>query len=436
MLRVQMTGQRLQSMSGRGRQGEGAMTHKMVTVLAVFFLTTGAWATTETVLWSFNPSNGGPFANDLTFDGVNFYGANWEGGNTAGCFNSCGTVFQLSPKSSGGWNETLLYSFDPVNVSDGSNPLGGLVRDKGGNLYGTTYNGGGSTNCDNGCGTVFKLTLSSNGWAETVLYRFTGGIDGGYPYSTLAMDQDGNLYGTAYAGGSMGLGTIYQLSPGPGGNWTQTTLHSFTNSPDGSHPEGPVIIDKTGHLCGTTSQGGAYGYGSVYQLSRLVSGWSLRVLHSFNGNDGAFPAWVAVAVDQAGNLYGTSEAGGINDTGTVWELIYSPTKQTYSEKVLHSFGPQHGVDGNYPWAGVTINSDGILYGTTSQGGTNNWGTIFALALTNNGGWKESVLYSFTGLQDGGQPGGSLVNVSHHLFGIADGGGADFDGVVFEIAPVP
>lgn len=409
-------------------------------VAALLFVTIGAWASTETVLWSFNTSNGNagnPFADNLVFDGLNFYGVTWEGGETAGCLNGCGTVFRLSPDSNGGWNETVLYSFNPINGNDGSNPLGGLVRDEKGNLYGATYYGGGSTSCYNGCGTVFELIPSPNGWTEAVLYRFTGGTDGNYPYSTLTMGRNGSLYGTTYGGGgTSSLGTVFKLSPSDNGGWTLTTLHAFTNTPDGSHPEGPVTTDNVGRLFGTTSQGGAYGYGGVYQVQCLKSSCDTSILHDFNGTDGASPAWVALIFDQAGNLYGTTENGGTNNTGTVWELTYSSITHTYSEQVLYSFGPQHGLDGNYPWAGVTMGADGHLYGTTSQGGTDNWGAVFELVLNKTGDWKENILYSFTGSQDGGQPGGSLLRVCHRLFGIADGGGTDFTGVVFEVAPVP
>jgi uncharacterized repeat protein (TIGR03803 family) len=418
--------------------GGRAMTHKLVMILAVVVLATGAWATTETVLWNFNPANGNPgnpFANNLIFDGSNFYGVTWEGGETAGCLNGCGTVFELSPNSNGGWSETLLYSFDPVN-GDGSNPLGGLVRDQQGNLYGTTYFGGGSASCDNGCGTVFELTPGSNGWTEAVLYRFTGGADGNYPYSTLTIDKTGSLYGTTYgAGGTSSLGTVYQLSLSSTGGWAQTTLHGFAGTSDGSNPLGPVVFDKMGRLYGTTSAGGTYGYGNVYQLNPLASGWTLTVLHDFNSTDGAFPAWVGLTIDQGGNLYGTTENGGPNNTGTVWELLYSASQNDYSEKVLYNFGPKGDGDGNYPWAGVTMPGDGILFGTTAQGGPNNWGTIFALAKDNRNKWKEKILYSFTGGEDGGQPSGDLLkNGSGPLYGIAGGGGASTAGVVFEIAP--
>jgi|HubBroStandDraft_6_1064221.scaffolds.fasta_scaffold05610_9 uncharacterized repeat protein (TIGR03803 family) len=414
------------------------MTHKMVTFLAVILLASTVSATTEMSLWNFDTTNGGagnPFANNLIFDGVNFYGVTWEGGNTAGCFNGCGTVFELSPNSHGGWNETGLYSFDPANGTDGSNPLGGLVRDRQGNLYGTTYYGGGSTNCNNGCGTVFKLTHGSSGWTETVLYTFTGSTDGNYPYSTLTIGTNGSLYGTTYGDGGTGtLGTVYQLSPTAEG-WKKNTLHTFKGKPDGSYPTGAVVFDKMGRLYGTASSGGTYGYGCVYRLERHSTRWTLSVLHSFNSSDGAFPSWVSLIIDQAQNLYGTTENGGANDTGTVWELAYSATLNKYSEKVLHSFGPKGGTDGGYPWAGVTMRKEGTLYGTTSEGGTSNWGTIFVVTEAKNKKWKERVLYSFTGAQDGGQPGGDLLNGANGgLYGIADGGGAYVNGVVFEIAP--
>jgi len=411
------------------------MTPKLLVSIAAMFLATQAWADPETVLWNFNLANGNagnPFANNLISNGLNFYGVTWEGGNYPGCLNGCGTVFELSPNSDGGWNETLLYSFDPVNGSDGSNPVGGLVRDRQGNLYGATYFGGSSTNCNNGCGTIFELTPSSSGWTETVLYSFTGNADGNYPYSTLAMDGEGNLYGTAYGGGSDALGTVYELSASSTGMWVLTTLHSFTGGPDGSYPEGAVVFDMMGNLCGTTSGGGPYGYGSVYQLSRGLNGWTEKILHGFDVTDGASPAWVSVTMDKAGNLYGTTQDGGANNTGTVWELVYSAN---YAEIVLHSFGPKGGKDGNYPWAGVMISRDGTLYGTTVQGGTDDWGIIFALTKSSSRNWTERILHSFTGGDDGGQPsGGLLYGDNDRQYGIAGAGGSDGVGVVFEMAP--
>ncbi|HTA24225.1 MAG TPA: choice-of-anchor tandem repeat GloVer-containing protein [Terriglobales bacterium] len=385
----------------------------------------------ETVLWNLDANNGNagnPFANNLISDGVNFYGVTWEGGNTAGCLNGCGTVFELSPGGDGGWSETLLYAFQPSNGSDGSNPLGGLARDKWGNLFGATYFGGGSTACNNGCGTVFELIPSASGWTETVLYRFAGGADGNYPYSTLIIDGDGSLYGTTYGGGGTNnLGTVYKLSD-KAGTWALTTLHTFMGNPDGSHPEGPVVYDKEGNLNGTTAQGGAYDYGSVYQLNSD----GLKVLHSFKGFDGAYPAWVAVTVDRAGNLYGTTENGGANQTGSIWELLRTPTG--YSEQLLYSFGTTSSGDGIYPWAGLTMRGDTLLLGTTSEGGTNNWGTVFALGKTTLSKWTRTTLYDFTGKGDGAQPGGSLLESGKGaLYGIADGGGTYNTGVVFQIA---
>jgi uncharacterized repeat protein (TIGR03803 family) len=417
------------------------MSRLLSIIAALLLATTGARSSvTETVVWNFDTQNydaGNPFANNLLFDGSNFYGVTWEGGETVGCLNGCGTVFELSPNSSGVWTETLLYRFNPSNGSDGSNPIGGLVRDNQGNLYGATYFGGGTTSCNNGCGTVFELSPGLAGWTETILYRFTGNSDGNYPYSTLTLAKDGTLYGTTYGGNATSsLGTVYRLSPTSAGSWTLTTLHAFTDSPDGSYPEGPVEIDSLGRLYGTTSHGGAYGYGSVYQLTCRSNNCRISILHDFNSADGAFPSWVALIADSAGDLYGTTENGGVNNTGTVWKLTYSPTTKTFSEQVLYSFGPQQSTDGNYPWTGVTMGADGRLYGTTSQGGPNNYGTIFALGLNKYGKWKERVLYSFTGLHDGAQPGGSLLYLYNRLFGIADGGGTDSTGVVFELATAP
>jgi uncharacterized repeat protein (TIGR03803 family) len=216
------------------------------------------------------------------------------------------------------WAQTysVLYSFK--GGTDGANPFGGLLRDSGGNLYGTTiYGGTGGCNDgfgDLGCGTVFKLDTSGN---ETVLHSFTGTPDGEYPYAGLVRDSSGNLYGTTESGGvgsctgfGAGCGTAFKLDTS--GN--ETVLHSFTGTPDGEYPAAGLVRDSSGNLYGTTIQGGSnpgpYTSGTVFKID---AGGNETVLHSFTGHpsDGASP-FAELMLDSVGNLYGTTHGHGIS----------------------------------------------------------------------------------------------------------------------------
>jgi uncharacterized repeat protein (TIGR03803 family) len=263
---------------------------------------------TETVLYSFAgpPDDGAdPAFGDLIFDDAgNLWGTTANGGS-----HSSGTVYTLTPSSSG-WTETLLYSF--ANSPDGAIPLNGLIFDDVGNLYSTTLNGGQS-----GYGAVFQMKDSGKGWAESLLYSFDDGSNGGYPYAGLVSDQVGNLYGATTDGGSGGGGTVFELSPS-GGGWTLQTLYSFA----GSHQCGPtnISMDEAGNLYGTTFCDGTNGYGNVWELARSGSGWVYKDLYDFTGaSDGANPNGT-VTVDANGNLYGTTYYGGEQNLGVVWEI--------------------------------------------------------------------------------------------------------------------
>jgi len=238
---------------------------------------------TEHIVHAFScvPDGNGPQGDLIRDHAGNVYGTTNAGG-TGNCFNGCGTVFMLSPPSSpgGAWTETVLYSF--LNTPDGVGPWAGLVRDSTGYLYGTTYRGGAHTSScyQVGCGTVFQLSPPSSpggAWTETVIYNFTGASDGSQPLAGLAIDQKGNLYGTASAGGDLncnpgsnfgGCGVVFKMSPSPAGGWTETVLHAFTGAPDGSDPEAGLIL-KAGALYGTTVRGGTGpdgGMGTVFEV--------------------------------------------------------------------------------------------------------------------------------------------------------------------------
>jgi uncharacterized repeat protein (TIGR03803 family) len=330
----------------------------------------GKW--TSSVIYSFTGTNGDGSepTGSLIFDSPgNLYGTTQWGGASKG-----GTVFKLAPSSNGSWTETVLYSF--VNSSgstDGYGPNAGLIFDSQGNLYGSTGNGG----ANNGCGTVFKLAPSSGStWTETLLYTFT--ITGGCYYgsgssSAVVFDQQGNLYGI-----NGRLGIAFKLSPpsGSGTQWTETTLHTFTGGTDGSYPVGGVVLDAEGNVYGTSSYAGSYGGGQVFKLA--AGTWAKTAIHNFTGlnGDGSNPESTLV-FDSAGNLYGTTVSGGpngCNQCGTVFEL--SPSGGGYRESILHSF--TGGSDGNAPYASLVLDSHGDLYGTTSTGGAGALGTVFKI----------------------------------------------------------
>ncbi len=285
-------------------------------------------------------------------DGL-LYGTSYEGGQ----FN-LGAVFSLQPPATAcksvscPWTLTILHNFDG---SDGTHPgYGNLVFDAAGNIYGTTYAGGAHVR-----GTVFKLARS-NGWAESVLYSFTGGGDGGSPYSGVAFDSTGNLYGTTNVGGSAGFGTVYKLSPSAGG-WTETTLYSFTGGDDGANPFGGVAIDAQGNLYGTAGRGGADGVGTAWELSPSSGGWAFTLVHSFVGGTNPGPL-ATPTLDAAGNIYGTSETNG-KGFGLAFELTPSGGGWNYT---AYDFD---GSNGNEPGSSVALDASGNLYGTAPIGGT-------------------------------------------------------------------
>jgi uncharacterized repeat protein (TIGR03803 family) len=252
----------------------------------------------ETVLHSFNRQDGSYADAGLLRDSAgNLFGATVKGGTA-----NLGTVFELDTTG----KQTVLHSF--TGGADGKfcYTYGRLIRDAAGNFYGTTLAGGASDQ-----GTVFKLDTTGQ---ETVLYSFTGGADGGYPYAGLVLDKKGNLYGTTYAGGVSGQGTVFKLTTV--GN--EVVLYSFTGGADGGSPTAPLLRDGKGNLYGTTYFGGASNAGVVF---KLAPNRQETVLHSFDyANDGGYPVAPLIR-DAAGNFYGTATAGGASNHGTVFKLI-------------------------------------------------------------------------------------------------------------------
>jgi uncharacterized repeat protein (TIGR03803 family) len=296
---------------------------------------------------------------------------------------AAGTIYSLTPPAApgSGWAETVLYSF-PDDGSTGSDPIGNIVIDKSGVLYGTTAHGGASF-----VGLVFSLTppaSAGQSWTQAVLYEFTGGSDGSFP-GGLVMGSGRVLYGYAGVGGDGGFGTLYSLAPPvvPGNAWTHATLYSFKGGSDGNFPIG-ISIGTGGVLYGATENGGTgpcrAGCGTVFSLAPPASAgdpWIETVLHTFtNGpNDGAF-VHGGVAIGAGGTLYGAAAGGGTAGGGIVYSLTPPAAPGgAWTEKVLHQFA---GSDGLSPAPGIAISHGGVLYGTTRQGGSAADGTVFSL----------------------------------------------------------
>jgi len=308
------------------------------------------------------------------------YGTTYDGGILGGCFEGfafgCGTVYQLIPPPAipgialTPWNETLIFSF--TGGSDGGRPEGDLTFDDAGNLYGTTTEGG---SCSLGrCGVVYELVPSGQGATESVLYVFQANGDGSYPVGGVVFDKAGNLYGvTNYGDQSKYLhGTVYELSLS-GSGWTQRVLYGFTGGNDGDNPWGGLMISPSGSLYGTTSSSGAGGGGTVFGLTSFNGSWKFNIIHSFSEFEGKQP-WDKLAMDAAGNLYGTTRYGGAYGNGTVFKLTRSKAGWTYTS--LHDF--TGGSDGNYPYGSPVLDKNGNIYGTTSAGGANGYGVVFQI----------------------------------------------------------
>jgi uncharacterized repeat protein (TIGR03803 family) len=330
----------------------------------------------ETVLYSFKGALGGLDGNTpeagLIFDHKGaLYGTTVGGGAAL----NGGTVFKLTPPvpPATRWRETILYSFK--GGTDGANPRAGLVFDAKGALYGTTFVGGGAREA----GTVFKLTPPvppATRWRETVLHRFGAEHDGVNPLGGLVFDAEGVLYGTTDVGNTFHpgrLGTVFKLTPPvpPATKWSETILHGFpaTNT-DGAQPEADLIFDGNGVLYGTTTSGGKSDLGTVFRLDP-ISG-SEAVLYSFKGGTDGENPHAGVVFDGKGALYGTTNGGGAG-LGTVFKLDPHATVDT----ILYEFT---GLDGQLPAAAVAVGANGVLYGTTSEGGSSNCncGVVFEL----------------------------------------------------------
>ena len=354
-------------------------------------------ASTETVLYAFTAGNDGGFPQSgLIADSTGaLYGTTSSDGA-----NHSGVVYKLTPPAAGqtAWTQTVLYAF--LGGNDGATPLANLLLDKNGNLYGTTYAGGAP-----GEGVVFQLKPPSAGntnWTESVLYTFSGGADGSEPASTLIADRYGNLYGTTTGGGTGVVGTVFKLTPPSSGRtaWTESVLYNFTGNNDGGEPFGAVLQGKDGAFYGTTAGYAYFNYGNVYKLNpptKTHTAWRLHVVHAFaGGNDGGVPR-AGLISDSAGILYGTT-AGFANFGGTAFKITPPAAGTTiWHEQVLTQFATP-GFTGVGPWAPLSQDSTGALYGTTLASGTSAFGEVFKLTPPAAGKkhWTNTALYTFKG----------------------------------------
>jgi uncharacterized repeat protein (TIGR03803 family) len=329
--------------------------------------------------------------------------------------------------------EKVLHNF---NGKDGYEPKAGLIFDPSGNLYGTTIFGGTSFEEGGayGYGTVFELRpKAGGGWAEKVLYSFcslTNCIDGDYP-SGLIFDTSGNLYGTTSEGGAYGGGTVFELTPKAAGGWAEKVLYSFNaNSTDGYGSLAGLVFDASGNIYGTTYFGGASGNGTVFELMpKADSGWVEKVLYSFNGGTDGNGVNAGLIIDALGNLYGTTSEGGTHYAGTVFRLTHKADGR-WTEKILHNFGYYNGKDGSTPNGSLILDARGNLYGTTYFGGDRicdgyGCGAVFELTPKAGGSWTETVLHNFNANgKDGYYPQANLIfDASGNLYSTTyEGGG--------------
>jgi hypothetical protein len=440
-----------------------AVSAVLTVILALASAASAEWK--EKVLYSFQggANDGSVPAGGVVFDSQgNLYGVlqDYGPGSCAPIGNQCGAVFQLAPpaQKGGAWTETLIYKFQGKGANDGESPNGGLIIDSQGSLYGVTAYGG-TGDCvllgvKAGCGTVYEISppkQKGGAWTETILYSFPTANQGYLPNGNLVFDGAGNLYGATGFGGGKGTtcdpfyqycGTIFKLRPPrtKGGKWAERVLHSFAAGTDGANPNGGLVLDSSGAVYGTTSSGGnqgckyqgTLGCGIVFKLNPPVGkgrAWSEKLIYVFkDGNDGATPNG-SLIFDVNGRLCGTA-GGGVGQSGVAFRLAESSGH--WKETVLYSFTGRN--DGSDAGTGLIFDSAGYLYGT-ALGGQTNEGLLFRLKPPAQGNlWSFSVLYNFTSAPDGNHPIGTLVlSKAHILFGTAGGGTAN-EGSVFSVWP--
>jgi len=367
--------------------------HNSRTILGILFalafmastLAGSALAQTESTLYNFTGGS----------DGGTLYGGrlifdpsgNLYGIAIFGGINKNGVVYELSPAAGGGWTQTVLYSF--LGGSDGSNPEGALVFDSLGNLYSGTYAGG-----THGLGTIFELSpVSGGGWAEKILYNFAGGTDGANSNGSLVFDAAGSLYGTTILGGINTMGTVFQLSPATGGTWTETVLFTCSQAVGGL-PHGDVVFDSKGNFYTALTNFGPFNAGAILRLKLVDGRWRTGLIYSFKDYaNGEFP-FGDLAITPQGRLYGAVASGGSHDLGAIFALEPQAGSSVWKETIVHSFGGKgDGVFGGNSLS-VVLDAAGNLYGVTDAGGTTRYGVAYKLTPGDTGVMKETILYTF------------------------------------------
>ena len=346
----------------------------------------------------------------------NLYGTTYEGG-----IWGYGNIYQLT-RVNGSWVWNTLYTFK--GYGDGGRPYAGVTIGPDGTFFGTTTLGGA-----NGYGTLFDIKPSAAlvctnavcPWKETTLYSFPFTFSTQGTTSNVVFDSQGSMYGTTQGDGTYGEGTAYKATLS-GGTWNVSVIYNFGTSPnDGNTPSGGLVVDNAGNLYGTTEIGGASQSGTAFELSPSQGGWTETILHSFN----CYPQ-AGLVFDHAGNLYGGTTGGYGGCGGTVFEL--SPQDGSWNFSTIHNFS------GSGPESTLAIDDAGNLYGTTPRGGSSGNGNVFEVSPSNGGGWTYTDIYDFTNGNDGQWPiGGVIVNPGDgYLYGTTNHGGSGGGGVIYQI----
>jgi len=327
---------------------------------------------------------------------------------------------------------SVLHTF--TGGPDGGNP-GTVAVGGAGVLYGTASQGG-MTSCQFGCGVIFRLALENSAWILSPLYEFTGGTDGANP-DDMVVGPSGILYGMTSGGGS-GFGTVFQFRPpvSPCKSvlcyWDETVIHTFAGPPnDGASPDlSRLIFDPAGNVYGTTDAGGMANVGTAFELSQSGGGWDIAILHNFtsgNMDDGRHPLG-GMIFDAQGNLYGTLNAGGTRDLGAVYEL--TPSNGNWTESILYYFGYGQIDNGDSPTGSLLMDESGNLYGTNTTGGQNGGGTVFELT-PDSGQWVLSVLSNDFD-NPPGPTSGVAMDASGNVYGVSMYDGAFNFGMVYKL----
>jgi uncharacterized repeat protein (TIGR03803 family) len=359
----------------------------------------------------------------LVYRSGKLYGTTQQGGggSCAPLYTGCGVVFEVAESPEGSANFRLLHALR--GGKDVSTPVGNIVFDAAGNLYGAATGGGA-----NNLGGIFKLSPAEEGnWTETVIHSFAGGSDGEVPQAGLTIDAAGNLYGTTSLGGANGLGLVFELSPDSHGGWTETVLYNFQGSPDGAAPWGEVSFDSQGNIFGTTTGGGNNNSGSVYELAPNGNGgWNESVIYGgFKNAQIGYPR-SELLLASAGNIFGVGQGDG--EGGEVFHLTQN-NDGSWTETSIFTFGAHSGVN---PYGGLVTDAEGNLYGTTPSGGFYDLGTIYRLSPGSGSTWTHTTIYSFAAGYGENPEAGLTEGEPGVYYGTASGG--EQAGTIFTIKP--